>query len=271
MNLLNLLIIGTLACYIMVPVYTLLRKKMHKVPEREDIPDDFYTVFRIIRTVVLHIAFTMSYIIMMLLITNELLAGEAANLSRVPALITFAFVMILTIITYGSGMYITTIISEEYTKKQLADQPDFQPLHISQLFFHGPLSHVVMYTGMLLAKVIMSQFELYIPQDNSNVAIFLVVGMAFGVVNGVAQITNLTWKHQLIWMPQVFLLQLVLAIINGVNIFDYNYHSFVFGNAVVTISIMLAKYAHYKYTDGEYPYEDYGIVFSKLTPKPHRH
>lgn len=100
---------------------------------------------------------------------------------------------------YGNGIYITSIILEAYTLPQLQRIKEFKTQFIATHLFHGPISHVLIYSGWPIAMFFLSLLELTSLQDtNFPGGLLIIGGMATAIAYSVGQIYNHTYLYHLV-------------------------------------------------------------------------
>lgn len=62
---------------------------------------------------------------------------------------------------YGNGMYITSIVLEAYTLPQIRHLPQFKTQFLATHLFHGPISHILIYSGWLIFFLCMAVLDLF--------------------------------------------------------------------------------------------------------------
>jgi hypothetical protein len=112
-------------------------------------------------------------------------------------------------------MYVTAIASEIYVVKRIKKEKGFSVLDLAHKMFHGPLSHVFMFSGATYMFLAISLMESSIPveylHDNTYLMpAYLIVGVILGIIMGIITIKNLTWEHQIPWIMLEFILLLVM-------------------------------------------------------------
>jgi len=114
--------------------------------------------------------------------------------------------------------------------------------YITNEFFHGPVSHVMVFSGALFMFLIISLLELGYPTrglTNTHLVIYLVDGIALGIALGMAHYYNDTWKHQIFWAATALLVhQAVLLSSPEVSFYEVPFNLF-FAIFSFVLNIML--------------------------------
>lgn len=99
---------------------------------------------------------------------------------------------------YGNGIYITSIILEAYTLPQVQRIREYRTQFIATHLFHGPISHVLIYSGWPIAMFFLSLLELGGSDVNYPVLILSIGGMATAIAYSFGQIYNHTYQFQML-------------------------------------------------------------------------
>lgn len=106
-------------------------------------------------------------------------------------LVATLFLLAAAITFYGCGIYMTAVIIETLTPQQLRKVPYFKRQFTATNMFHGPISHILIFSGFLVAGALLCVLDLMTgPSLDSIPRIFLISGAILGLSMGYAQITN---------------------------------------------------------------------------------
>lgn len=108
------------------------------------------------------------------------------------------FTLSQIIFAVGIGIYYVSIMLEQFVAAEIKGMKEYKSLRIAIRFFHGPVSHVLIYMGLYFYLLIFSFFEKFDKQGNGYLFVLLVITSAIlGVLIGIAQRINMSWKYQL--------------------------------------------------------------------------
>lgn len=100
---------------------------------------------------------------------------------------------------YGNGIYITSIVLEAYTLPQIQRVKEFKTQFIATHLFHGPISHVLIYSGWPVAMFFLALLEHLSLTGFLYPKYLLIVGaMTTAVAYSIGQIYNHTAPYQMI-------------------------------------------------------------------------
>src|SRR3990172_2995251 len=129
---------------IFVPIYAILRKGMLKHIDNDNPPKYLYSKSRITKIVLLNFLLLFLTIFLLYLLPISVKSRSSLNFyDRFDQIIFGLFIFTSLLTAYGTGMYIISIVKEQFTTKLLKTHPEYKTLFITNLFFHGPVSHVL--------------------------------------------------------------------------------------------------------------------------------
>lgn len=245
------------AAYVFVPIYIVLRDRMLEPWDGKDMPLKFYNRRRILKLVALNIiglgAITGAGIIMF---TSFMYKTDVQlrNSGVLAAIVFFAFTVMLT--AYGAGMYITTIITEQYILQSLYKSKQYKVLDVSLKLFHGPLSHLLAFIGQHTMLMSFCFIEQVTKPAAGNIYVFMFTGIALGIILGASQIANFTWKHQLTWNSAVWWTYVVGSLLFRPQAMLLPYNLAFLCASTAFHSVLWAKYIHHKVTGEKYRYDN---------------
>lgn len=119
---------------------------------------------------------------------------------NIPLILLSAFFLLAAGVTfYGCGIYITSVIIDTFTPKHFRKLPYLRRQTVATDMFHGPISHVIMFSSFIIAAALLSILDLMTgPTLDSIPRLLLVSGAIMGLSMGYAQIVNGTAPYQTI-------------------------------------------------------------------------
>ena len=176
------------------PVFLYYRKRMSKKKNPQD-----HSKKRILEFIAFNLALNSVAYFGFMLIFLEIITKPGITFT-IPLLLLSAFFLLATGITfYGSGIYITSVITDTFTPKQLRKIPYLRRQSIAIDMFHGPISHIIMFSGAIVAGALLCILDLTTgPTLDSLPRLLLVSGAIMGLSMGYSQITNGTAPYQTI-------------------------------------------------------------------------
>lgn len=218
-----LLIFLTGAFILFAPVYIFFRVKMLKNPDHGG-----FTHKRIMKATFINVVLNIAvYLIFLSMLISVVGKQEVLN-TQIWILITF-FLIITGLTFYGNGIYITSIVIETFTPKALRRFKLFKTQFIATHLYHGPISHVLIYSGYVLAILLLSIIEISIGEKSLSPNILGICGLVSGIIYFIAHAFNRTILYQL--YPSITLLLIFLGIYsNRLNtvLLNYSLSSFFF-------------------------------------------
>lgn len=165
-----------------------------------------YSTGRVIRLTVINFSLNLlaaTYFTVIFIFT--VLKFKTIGLVEIIAIAFFALMLAITF--YGNGIYITAITLENHIKSIAID------------LFHGPISHILIYSSYLIIFLLLSILDITGENSIFYTQYFLLIG---GVITGVgyaiAQIINLTSKYQIIPGLIIFCLYITFIIYKNQNL-----------------------------------------------------
>jgi len=155
---------------------------------------------------------TAIYIIFMLIFFS-ILARNNFILSPLLIILSAIFATAGGVTYFGSGMYITSIIMETFTLPELRKHPSFKTQFVINNLFHGPISHIFIYSSLIIGLTILAIMDLVF-KPSSVVPIpdiIAVAGILLGFTFAVAQVKNGTAPYQGVTGALCLLIFLILG------------------------------------------------------------
>lgn len=139
--------------------------------------------------------------------------------------------------------------------KELRTYPEFKKLKTALKLFHGPISHVFIYSGGLGMLLVISFLEYFNPTRASNSFNFfeyILVGIILGTIYFLSQIRNRTWKHQMPGFQILLVIDLIYLGLNQNQILNLPFSAFVLTTLITANSGLL--FYKYVYKPSKYAY-----------------
>lgn len=114
-------------------------------------------------------------------------------------LISAFFLLAAGITFYGSGIYMTSVIIDTLTPKEVRKNLKLRKQLLATHLFHGPISHIIIFSGFIVSGALLTILDLSTgPTLDSLPKLILVSGAILGLFMGYAQITNGSAPYQTI-------------------------------------------------------------------------
>lgn len=260
MNTINLLASLIVFTTIGAPIYFWERFLMTKRLHHGDRGKAFYNSTRILSLLATNMLITVIVLLIFFAILLSVKNEEGLYLWSATQLgILLLFIIFCSFIGYGAGMYITAVTSEVFVLKNIVRTREFKTLDMAHKIFHGPISHVLVFSGAVYAFLTICLMESTIPtavlaQQTFLMPSYLIVGVLLGIILGAICIRSFTWEHQLPWTMLAFVLLLIFILTKQL---DLSVHLFTLmtlfliamTNLVFLVEILWANYhgKHYTY------------------------
>lgn len=273
MDLLALITIVSLTFPFSVAIYTFFRKKMVKATHR-NMGIDFYSRLRVVKITLAYMlglfsALLFAYSCIYLILHDNRFYGFYSK-----DLIIFILILIVSfVIAYGGGIYISAIITEEYTLSKLKKYKEYSVLDVQIQLYHGPISHLFIFAGAIYLMLLIATLEFSNPTldySGNELILFAIDGIIIGASFFAAQIINLTWKHQLGFaLPAVVIYSYFLH--RGFVDFELMPFNIFFFFFLITLCFgLLLTYIHHKIYRTQYVYDEKIKISKSLFWKKHR-
>src|SRR3989344_603660 len=131
-------------------------------------------------------------------------------------------------------------------------------LFLTNEYFHGPVSHVLIFSGGFTLFFLISILELFYATHEINltkVSFYIIYGLLFGGLFLFAQLFNKTWKHQSPWMIGLFLLYLGVIYNYPVNLFFQPFNLFFITFGFILCTGLIIRHATYILRGERYKYD----------------
>ena len=176
------------------------------------------------------------------------------NISQVLASLLFLLVSGMTF--YGNGIYITSIVLEAFTLPQLRRFKEFKTQFIATHLFHGPISHVLIYSGWPIALLTIALLNAANPHSQIIYSFLIYATLLFcslisGVGFAIGQIYNKTFPYQYISVLFCLTVLSYTLIIKNINLFSSPTYIFLFGFCLSTILVLSPYILWYLHKHGQ--------------------
>lgn len=178
----------------------------------------------------------------------RVIVSQVRNFGLPETLFLFFYLFMNFVTFYGNGIYITSIVLEKYTLPEIKHLYEFKTQFIATHLFHGPISHILIYSGWYLTFFSLALIDLHLGIFQLNVPpqALIIAGGITGLFYAFAQIYNGTAPYQFI-TGLVSMIVFDLAIILGnFNFLDFPVAAFFFGigclfNLTLFIYVLIDK------------------------------
>jgi hypothetical protein len=249
----NLLTIITIAAVIFTPIFIRVRSGMAKRVKLGKHAFRLYT-----RNKILQISFGLFFGVIISLILGLVLffaikqRDNGLLFDSSEMYLLFSFIIVCFLVAYGAGSYVAAIVIEQCMLKPDEDQPKrYKALHLYNEFFHGPFSHVLMYSGIDALFLILCILEknhplLSFDLIDSAYYYYLIYGVILGIAYYYWQLWNGTWKHQLPWFMLIFSSQIFFIYYNKIDFATHPFNLFFFTFQLVLNTGIITKFIFYR-------------------------
>ncbi|MBI2103606.1 hypothetical protein HYT59_01220 [Candidatus Woesebacteria bacterium] len=206
-----LLFILTVAIALGAPSYMFYRQKMVELSSGEN-----HTKKRVLKLTIVNV-FLNLFVAALFLALFFLVISQAISVNQIIIFLSILFFLTMFLTFYGNGIYITAIVLESYTLQGLKRSTSYGTQFIATHLFHGPISHILVYSGWLLVIFTLSLLEVFVSTEFYQGLMFLtlILGTIAGLVYALGQIYNRTARFQFITgLVCLVFFVLVLAILD---------------------------------------------------------
>lgn len=190
----NLLLLSPLLFAVSLALYVKFRNDMDKENGKEE-----YTKRRLFKLTTINLFFnsliSLYFFALFLLVARDFSVFDPFSFAGA---ILFFFALCLSF--YGNGIYIASIVIDEYTSAELREEESFDIQFLATHLFHGPVSHVLMFAGFSLAFLAL----IFLSANGNAVEIgsrpewIILAGAAVGLFHALSQIYNGNALYQFI-------------------------------------------------------------------------
>lgn len=221
-----ILILITIGLVVGAPVYIFFRKKMLRNPAESG-----FNKRRVFKVVTINIVLNIiAYLTFILILVSMLSSQLFIGLNKSIWIIAIIYLAIIGLCSYGNGMYITSVIIETFTPSDLREKKSFKTQFIATHLFHGPISHILIYSGYIIALFLLSMIDFGLGNTTSlPLWIMIICGLCGGVFYSAAQNFNGTILYQWITSLITFVIFISAFFIEIMtSLFDYSLATFFF-------------------------------------------
>ena len=206
----NLLLVFPVFLLVGLPLYIKFREGMDREMEKEDYSRK--RLFKLTTTNFLLNILVSAYFFVLL----SLLLPYLSDFSLFAYVIFFFFFLSVCVTFYGNGIYIASIVIDEYTPPELKEEKLFDLQYLATNLYHGAISHALIYSGWPAAMLFLALLNLsgaVLPQG-VNLWLMTAAGSVVGLLYAVAQIYNGTALYQFT-TGFIFLIGFLLVLESG--------------------------------------------------------
>jgi hypothetical protein len=174
--------------------------------------------------------------------------------------LTGLFFLVSGFTFYGSGIYISSIMMESYTRPSVMKSHSFKTQFIATHLFHGPISHVLIYSGLIINYFILSTIDFATGSTPIISKLLLsIAGIILGGFYSMAQVYNRTIMYQFITALLSLGAYYIVIIVNEINITDFSFGIFYSTFLLSFIISGIFYLIHYKITKPKYQFNIWDI------------
>jgi len=221
-----ILILSVIGLLFGAPIYIFFRKKMLQNPA-----ENGFNKRRVFKIVAINIILNITASLTFILILVSMLSGQwFIGLNKSILIITIIYLIIIGLCSYGNGMYITSVVIETFTPPALRGKKSFKTQFIATHLFHGPISHILIYSGYIIVLFLLGVIDFDMGNTTSLLPwIMVICGLCAGVIYSAAQNFNGTILYQ--WITAlitgvIFISTFFTEIIT--SLFEYSFATFYF-------------------------------------------
>jgi hypothetical protein len=238
----TLLFLLTLAVVIGVPLYIFFRQKMVTSSHKAKV----FSRKKVLKLTIINI--TLNILVSFYFFSFLVMVLMRNGISFTPTLIVSTLLMmaIMWVTFYGNGIYITSIVLEDFTLPQLRFDKAFKTQFIATHLFHGPISHFLIYSGWLFVLLILASLDIQLPLPKESLywIPLIISGLILGTFYAVAQIYNGTAVYQFVSGVTALIIIFILLFISKTNISHLPITSYFLG-CIIAFVVVLGSYVLY--------------------------
>lgn len=111
--------------------------------------------------------------------------------------LSIAFLFTISLTYYGNGIYIASVVIETFTRPELRKNRFFKTEFLATNSFHGPISHILVFSGYIVTLAILCIIDLQLNREITfNIWVVITAGIALGLAFTYSQIQNGTAPFQ---------------------------------------------------------------------------
>lgn len=213
----------------------------------KELPISYFTKRRIFRFLGIVLGILgMSFLFSMLVIYAIKQRSDLLIYSHIEYFYLLLTALLWLVIAFGVGLYISGIFIEQYSMRNLKDNPEYSRLKVVTKLLHGRVSHVFMYSGGMAVLLVISLFEITNPAvqvDAVSILTYAIIGIILGFIYYKAQIQNLTWKYQFPFFTYIFSQGLVIYTFLGeLDMYPF-FTFFIFFSGIAFLGLLIKYYS----------------------------
>lgn len=175
-----------------MPIFFYFRYRMSHNPN----PEDFYRK-RLFKLIFISFFIHTSIYLTFMLIFFSILDSGNFILNPLFIILSAVFAAMGGATYFGGGMYITSVVMETFTLPELRKHPSFKTQFIINNLFHGPISHIFIFSPYIVGLTMLAVMDLvFKPSVIVIPSIVLLTGIMLGFAFAVAQVLNHTAPYQ---------------------------------------------------------------------------
>jgi hypothetical protein len=150
-----------------------------------------------------------------------LIFAQVYDLSMPTEILHVGLIMFsLICFSFSIGVYYFAITIEQFVMPEIRKVPEYKPLRIAIRYFHGPISHIGIYMGIVFFLFSPSFFDKFDTKLDLSLEILLIMlfGVFLGLVIAVAQRINMSWVYQIPFFVFYGTLLAGLIILDQINL-----------------------------------------------------
>jgi hypothetical protein len=235
----KLLFLLTFLVIIGTPTYIFYRLQMvrPKSPQR-------FSKRRVLKVTLLNLSMNVTMYVYFLILLLSILFKQASY-SRPVIGVALSSLVVLGLSLYGSGIYVASITHKAFTLPELKSLKSFQTQHLATHIFHGPISHVLIFTGYTFALALLSVLDIFSGRGTAQLVPWLFgCGIILGIFFGISQIFNGSIPYQFITALFAFALLLMYSNLTEHRLLEYSVATYYVG---FSLSFLVSAVIYYFY------------------------
>jgi hypothetical protein len=168
---------------------------------------------------------------------------KAQRINTFNIIVLVLFFMVTGFSFYGNGIYITSVVLEAFTLPELKRLSSFKTQFVVTHLFHGPISHILIYSGYIIALFLLGILDMLTGQGSLRVIPYLLIcGAIVGIMYALGQIFNGTIPYQ--FFTCLFSLIAFIAFLGfkQFSLFGFSIASYFFSFA---ITFLISSFVYY--------------------------
>lgn len=235
----QLIFLLTFLIAIGTPTYIYHRKKMVKAKSLQK-----FSKKRVFKVTLINLSINVAMYIFFLIMLLTILF-KTPHTSRLIIMVAMSSLVVLGLSFYGSGIYVASITHKAFTLPELKNLESYKTQHIATHIFHGPISHVLMFSGYTIAFFLLSILDIFTGRGSLGIAPYIFgCGAVLGWFFGMSQIFNGSIPYQFLTSVATFMILLMYAQKTHHSIFRYSVATYFIG---FSISFLLTALFYYFY------------------------